>query len=172
MLARLLTLVTILALGCGGGGKSDPDATDTAGEDPGTDTTVDTSPDTEPDPEPDTTPDVAPDTPADVPADVPADWPTDLPADWPHETSTACEAAGGFCMPDMWDMCPPGYEPTAPDTDLDCSGHCCIVAPYSPCSAAAYANCIVADSCTGCWGDPSPAYDCESGRICCTWYCE
>jgi hypothetical protein len=129
---------------------------------------VDSTPDTEPDPEPDTSPDVEPD----APADVPTDWPTDIPTDWPHETSTACEAAGGFCMPDMWDMCPPGFEPTAPDDVMDCGGRCCIVAVYSECSAMAGMNCIGAEACEGCWGDPDGTFACEEGRTCCVWYCE
>jgi hypothetical protein len=169
----VLGALVIAFPGCGGGGGGGgQDAADTAGGDTAGDQVTDTSPDAQPDSTPDTEPDVAPDAEPDPVEDPPEDWPTDLPADWPTETSSSCAAAGGFCTEYDWDMCPPGYEPTAPNTDLDCSGHCCIVAPYSPCSAATYANCIMAESCTGCWGDPSPAYDCESGRICCTWYCE
>ena len=167
----ILLLVVGLAAGCGGGnGSPDRDATDIHAEDVGTDGISDPAP--EPDAAADPTLDPEPDPEPEAPADVPAEWPTDLPSDWPVETSSACAAAGGFCTEYHWDMCPVGYEPTAPDQVLGCSGKCCIMAPYSTCTAAPRGKCIVAESCSGCWSDGPSGLTCESGRICCEWTCE
>jgi hypothetical protein len=169
-------IAALVASGCGGkGGGGDEDASDTTQPDTATDTGTDTGLDAPDDTGPadavtDTDEDTAP---ADAPDDVPGDWPTDVPADWPLETSSECEAAGGFCTAYHWDVCPPGYEPAAPDEVLGCGGRCCLVAPYSTCSAASDLNCIAAESCTGCWSNPSSgSYTCEEGRVCCAYVCE
>ncbi len=164
-----IPIVAALAIGCGGGGSSRNDgATDVQQEDVAADQATDPADDPAADAVPDGSPDAGPD-PSD---DPPEEWPTDLPADWPVETSSACDDAGGFCTAERWDMCPPGYEPTAPDMIRGCGGMCCVPAPFSTCSETPIANCIVGESCTGCWGDPDGMFACEEGRICCSYYCE
>jgi len=178
-MAAVVIAITILAFaGCGGGGKGgDHDANDLPEVDTSTDQTTDQQPDTEPDTEPDVAPDTEPDSTADVPMDTPADWPTDIPADWPVETSAECASAGGFCTEVRWEICPAGYEPIDPDPHRDCPGEgegvigwCCVVAPYSTCTASGAGNCVVGTTCTSCWG-PVTGYTCESGRVCCRDIC-
>jgi hypothetical protein len=171
----------------------DEDATDTTGGDPSADGTLDAIPDGQPDPTPEPTPevvedgtpdaeedgeeDVEEDVEEDASMDPPDDWPTDLPGDWPVEASHACASAGGFCTAYRWEICPPGYEPIDPSPHRGCGsgggadGWCCVVAPYSTCSAYAGANCVVGTACTGCWGAVS-GYTCESGRVCCEDICD
>ncbi len=175
-------LAGLVLAGCGSKKKTeDADAADVAEEDTAIDETVDVVPDAEPDAVPDAeedaTPDAEEDAETDGPLDPPEDWPTDNPADWSVETSTACEAVGGFCTAVRWEICPVGYEPIDPDPHRGCgggggvAGWCCVVAPYSTCSAYAGGNCIPGTSCTGCWGDVS-GYTCESGRVCCEDICD
>ena len=168
---KLFTMtVAVLLLGCGGGGgSSDDDATDVQQEDMTTEHATDPADDPEPDPEPDAGDDAEPDTVDDPPDDVPV---TDPPEDWEVDTSSACADAGGFCTAMRWDMCPPGYEPTAPDMILDCGGHCCVAAPDSTCTASTSTNCLAAEACPSCWEDRSDLYACEEGRICCQYTCE
>jgi hypothetical protein len=178
--------------GCGSKSKNE-DASDVAEEDTPGDGTGDAAPDGQPDVEPEPAPDVEEDaTPdaeedpeedseedveEDTSEDPPDDWPTDLPADWGVDTSSACAAAGGFCTAVRWEICPPGYEPIDPSPHRGCGGSggiagwCCVVAPYSTCSAFSGGNCVPGTSCTGCWG-PVSGYTCESGRVCCEDICD
>jgi hypothetical protein len=173
--------------------SGDEDATDVVEEDvivdgtiePTPDPTPDPTPEPTPDPEEDTTPDAEEDPEEDTEEDVeedasmdpPDDWPTDLPGDWPVDTSSACSEAGGFCTAVRWEICPVGYEPIDPSPHRGCGGSsgiagwCCVVAPYSTCSAYSGGNCVAGTSCTGCWG-PVSGYTCESGRVCCEDICD
>ncbi len=87
-----------------------------------------------------------------------------------------CAQAGGYCEDNKWDMCDPGYEPYLDDQTLDCNGRCCVHAPAGyGCNDQTGMNCIFANSCDElmCWWVPyGPSYDCEPGRVCCTWTCE
>lgn len=159
--------------------NGDEDATDVVEEDTSGDGTTDApdgQPDVEPEPAPDIEEDAEPDAEEDSPLDVPEDWPTDIPADWETDTSSACAAAGGFCTAVRWEICPAGYEPIDPDPHRGCGGEgipgwCCVVAPYSTCSASGRGNCVPGTSCTGCWG-PVSGLTCESGRVCCEDICD
>jgi hypothetical protein len=88
-----------------------------------------------------------------------------------------CAALGGFCTRYRWDACPAHYEPTAEGTGhLDCgssssSGWCCVPAPSSPCSDTGAGNCVLGESCSGCWKAASGAPACETGRVCCVDNC-
>jgi hypothetical protein len=87
----------------------------------------------------------------------------------------ACVAAGGTCSPSRWSICPAHYEPIGEGTGhLDCTsaGWCCVPAPSSPCSDTGAGNCVVGDTCTGCWGEAPGAPACEAGRICCVDMCD
>jgi hypothetical protein len=92
-------------------------------------------------------------------------------------TPPACAAAGGFCTRYAWESCPAHYEPTAlEEGHLDCSGSsgnawCCVPAPSSPCSDTGAGNCLVGDTCTGCWAEAPSAPACEAGRVCCMNIC-
>lgn len=197
--ALLTAIVAGLVLaGCGKKKSSEnEDATDVVEEDTAIDETADPTPDAEPDASPDPSPDVEEDTAPDAEEDAgedagedaeedveedasmdpPDDWPTDIPADWPGDTSSACAAAGGFCTAYRWEICPIGYEPIDPSPHRGCggggsiAGWCCVVAPYSTCSAFSGGNCVVGTSCTGCWG-PVSGYTCEPGRVCCEDICD
>jgi len=172
--------------GCGSKKKTtDADATDVAEEDGVVDGTIEPTPDPVPEPTPDLEEDTTPDAEEDLEQDVeedtsmdpPEDWPTDLPADWPVDTSSACASAGGFCTAYRWEICPSGYEPIDPSPHRGCGGGsgadgwCCVVAPYSTCSAYSGGNCVAGTSCTGCWGTVS-GYTCEEGRVCCEDICD
>jgi len=88
-----------------------------------------------------------------------------------EEVSPRCASAGGFCTAQRWEMCPRGYEPSAPDMHLGCEpGWCCVDAPPSSCSDDSDGNCVLGDNCTGCWGS-LPGYSCEVGRVCCIDIC-
>jgi hypothetical protein len=86
----------------------------------------------------------------------------------------ACVAAGGTCSPARYEICPAHYEPIDQGTGhLDCpnNGWCCAPAPPSPCSDQDVGNCVVGDTCTGCWAPAPSTPACESGRICCVDNC-
>ena len=186
---RLVALVLCLIVAaCGDVKTGDPpdgsDAPEDTPEETTTDPAPDGTPDVEPDPTPDPTPDPDPDVEVDVEEDAPVDagadlpdgWPTGPPTDWPHPTSTQCDRAAGFCSGGSELLCPWGYEPleTRPHRNCANDGWCCIVAPYSECTDSSEANCFAGTSCSGvdgCLGDPTTAYTCETGRVCCVDIC-
>lgn len=100
----------------------------------------------------------------------------DTAVDEPGSETAApgCVAAGGACSPSRWQICPAHYEPIDQGTGhLDCpgGGWCCVPAPSSPCSDQGAGNCVVGDTCTGCWAPAPNAPACESGRVCCIDMC-
>jgi hypothetical protein len=119
------------------------------------------------------------DTDADSDADTDADSDADSDADTDADTDTntaseACAALDGYCTGDPWTMCGIGFEPNGDDDPADCDFRCCVPASTSySCNATADMNCIVGESCGGCWAEPfGPAHECEPGRVCCSWVCE
>ena len=87
-----------------------------------------------------------------------------------------CAAVDGICTDARWELCPNGTEPVDPNPNRDCpggegaQGWCCVDAPPSTCSDDSSGNCIVGDSCEGCWAEVQ-GYDCEDGRVCCEDIC-
>jgi hypothetical protein len=107
--------------------------------------------------------------------DAPLETPRDDGAiDLPGSETSACTAAGGFCSPSRWQICPAYREPIGQgDGHLDCrnNGWCCVPAPSSPCSDQGAGNCVVGDACTGCWHAAPNTPACETGRVCCVDNC-
>jgi hypothetical protein len=100
------------------------------------------------------------------------DTSTDKPGS--ETAAPGCAAAGGTCSPSRWEICPKRYEPIDQGTGhVDCpiDGWCCVPAPSSPCSDQGAGNCVVGDSCTGCWAPAPGTPACESGRVCCVDMC-
>ncbi len=98
-----------------------------------------------------------------------------IPDVGPDATSAACATVGGTCTPNRWTTCPARYEPAGEGNGrLDCpsSGLCCVPAPSSPCSDTGKGNCVVGDTCTGCWSPAAGAPACEPGRVCCVDMCD
>jgi hypothetical protein len=188
---QTLALLLCLAIAaCGDVKTNDPDASDAPEDTPGE--TIDVAPDPTPDPEPEPTTDPVPEPEPDAEMDpepeteedvivdggldLPDGWPTDNPAEWPYPTSGPCAGQGGFCSGGSELLCPWGYEPLASRPHRNCAndGWCCLVAPYSECTDSGEANCFEGTSCTavdGCLGDPTTAYTCETGRVCCVDTC-
>jgi hypothetical protein len=177
-----LLLCSVVA--CGDVNTDDPDATDDPTIDVPVETTTDTTPDAVPDgtvdaapePDPDVGLDPLEDASPDTSSDLPGDWPTDHPEEWPYPVSGQCEDHGGFCSGGSELLCPWGYEPIERRPHGNCinDGWCCTVAPYSECTASGEANCFEGTTCTavdGCLGDPTTAYACETGRVCCVDVC-
>jgi hypothetical protein len=127
-------------------------------------------------------PDPVQEDPAEDPADVQEDEP---PADTAgDETVTApeCEAAGGTCSGERWQLCAAGLEPLGSDPHSDCpsDGWCCVDAPAGSCSDDSPYNCVEGTRCEDindedwgtCWGTPDGTWECEEGRICCMDVCD
>lgn len=189
---RVTTLLLCLLLASCGDVKTGPadgsDAPADTPEETTSDATPDGTPDATPDPDPDVAPDLDPDTapdpdpdveedlPTDGGLDLPDGWPTENPTEWPYPTAGPCAGQGGFCSGGSELLCPWGYEPLASRPHRNCAsdGWCCIVAPYSECTDSGEANCFEGSTCTGvdgCLGDPTTAYTCETGRVCCVDTC-